>query len=70
MYWACLGVSFVFSCLSFIGAGFAFIAAATVIVFRQFLEVKIKLWKVTLLAVSPFLGQGLGTMVNAFGYGI
>ena len=66
VYWACLGISFLFSVLSFVGAGFALIAAAGVVVFRQFLDLKIKFWKAVLLVAMPFVGQGFGAMAFAF----
>lgn len=64
MYWACLGISFVFS-LSFIGAGFVMIAAAAVFVFRQFLNFKIKLWRALLLCIVPIFGQFMSVMIAA-----
>jgi len=69
VFWFCLVISFVFSGLSFIGAGFAFIGAMGVLVFRQFLSLRVKIWKMVLLFLSPVLGQSLGLMAFAFGPG-
>lgn len=66
MYWAGLFFSFLFSLVSFIGAGFAIIAAVGALVFRVFLEMKLAYWRIMLLFLAPLLGQGLSAVAFAF----
>ncbi len=68
MYWVFLLISFLFSIVSFLGAGFALIAAAGVLVLRVFLSFRIAYWKVALLIVAPILGQSLGAAAFAYGF--
>ncbi|MEL7491847.1 MAG: hypothetical protein AAGJ73_14110 [Pseudomonadota bacterium] len=66
MYWFGLFFSLVFSWVSYIGAGFAIIAAVAVLVFRIFLKMKFAYWRIALLFLAPVLGLSLSAVAFAF----
>jgi len=69
IYWVGLVLSLIFSWISYIGAGFALIAATAVLVFRIFLKMEFSYWRICLLFIAPILGQGLGAVAFALGPG-
>lgn len=59
MYWAGLAFSFVFSWFSYVGAGFALIAAIATLVCKVFLKIRMTYWRVLLLLLAPVGGLTL-----------